>query len=66
MSIKIIGTGSALPELSITNDDISKVLETSHDWIFSRTGIASRHICENGLTLIAVQAGANALKDADC
>ena len=66
MNIKIIGTGSALPELSVTNDDISKVLETSHDWIFSRTGIASRHICENGLTPIAVQAGANALKDADC
>ncbi|NCB41314.1 MAG: ketoacyl-ACP synthase III [Clostridia bacterium] len=64
MSIKITGTGSALPELSKTNEDLSKILDTSHEWIFSRTGIASRHICEEGLTPIAVQAGINALKDA--
>lgn len=66
MSIKITGTGSALPEVSVTNEDISKILDTSHEWIFSRTGIASRHICQNGLTPIAAEAGANALKDAGC
>lgn len=64
MSIKITGTGSALPKLSKTNEDLSKVLDTSHEWIFSRTGIASRHICEDGLTPIATQAGRNALQDA--
>jgi 3-oxoacyl-[acyl-carrier-protein] synthase-3 len=64
MSIKITGTGSCLPSLSITNHDLSKILDTSHEWIFSRTGIESRHICENGLTPIAAEAGAEALKDA--
>lgn len=64
MSIKITGTGSALPKLSKTNEDLSKILDTSHEWIFSRTGIASRHICEDGLTPVAAKAGKNALKDA--
>lgn len=64
MSIKITGTGSALPKLSKTNEDLSKVMDTSHEWIFSRTGIISRHICEEGLTPIATQAGQNALQDA--
>lgn len=64
MSIKITGTGSALPKLSKTNEDLSKILDTSHEWIFSRTGIASRHICENGLTPIAAEAGRKALQDA--
>ena len=64
MSIKITGTGSALPGLSKSNEDLSKVLDTSHEWIFSRTGIVSRHICEEGLTPIATQAGKNALQDA--
>ena len=64
MSIKITGTGSCLPPLSVTNEEISKILDTSHEWIFSRTGIESRHICENGLTPIAAEAGARALADA--
>jgi 3-oxoacyl-[acyl-carrier-protein] synthase-3 len=64
MSIKITGTGSCLPPLSVTNQELSKILDTSHEWIFSRTGIESRHICENGLTPIAAEAGAEALKDA--
>jgi 3-oxoacyl-[acyl-carrier-protein] synthase-3 len=50
--------------LSVTNEEISKILDTSHEWIFSRTGIESRHICENGLTPIAAEAGARALADA--
>ncbi|HPF18804.1 MAG: beta-ketoacyl-ACP synthase III [Bacillota bacterium] len=64
MSIKISGTGSCLPPLSVTNEDLSKILDTSHEWISSRTGIESRHICENGLTPVAAEAGAEALKDA--
>ena len=64
MSIKITGTGSCLPPLSVTNEELSKILDTSHEWIFSRTGIESRHICENGLTPIAAEAGLKALKDA--
>jgi 3-oxoacyl-[acyl-carrier-protein] synthase-3 len=41
---RIIGTGSYLPEKILTNFDLEKIVETSHDWILSRTGIVERHI----------------------
>ena len=44
MSVKILGTGSFLPEKSVTNDDLAKIMDTSDEWISSRTGIKSRHI----------------------
>jgi len=44
MSIKILGTGSYLPPDVVTNDDLAKSLDTSDEWIFSHTGIHSRHI----------------------
>ena len=39
MNIRICGTGSALPERKITNDDLSQIMDTSDEWISSRTGI---------------------------
>lgn len=44
MSVRIIGTGSALPEKCVTNEDLTKLVETSDEWIRERTGIAGRHI----------------------
>ena len=44
MSIKILGTGSYLPPDVVTNDELAKSLDTSDEWIFSHTGIHSRHI----------------------
>ncbi len=41
---KIISTGSYLPEKVLTNDDLSKMVDTSDEWIFTRTGIKERHI----------------------
>ena len=41
---KVIGSGSYLPEKILTNHDLAKIVETSHDWIFERTGIEQRHI----------------------
>ena len=41
---KIIGSGSYLPEKILTNHDLAKIVDTSHDWIFERTGIEQRHI----------------------
>ena len=41
---KIIGTGSYLPSKVLTNDDLSKIVDTSDEWIFTRTGIKERHI----------------------
>ena len=43
MNIRICGTGSALPERKITNDDLSQIMDTSDEWISSRTGIKTRH-----------------------
>jgi 3-oxoacyl-[acyl-carrier-protein] synthase III len=40
----IIGTGSYVPSRVLTNDDLSKIVDTSDEWITSRTGIKERHI----------------------
>lgn len=45
MGFRILGTGSALPERAVTNDDLSEFLDTSDEWIGTRTGIRSRRIC---------------------
>ena len=45
MGFTILGTGSALPERSVSNDELSEFLDTSDEWIFTRTGIKSRHVC---------------------
>jgi len=46
----IIGTGSALPEKRLTNDDLSKMVETNDQWIVQRTGIRERRIAVDGET----------------
>ncbi len=63
---KIIGTGHYLPEKIVTNDDLSKIIETSHDWIVERTGIHQRHLAAEGETPVdlAYHAAVDALKDA--
>ena len=48
MGIRILGTGSYLPERVVTNDDIAKALDTSDEWIYSHTGIRSRHVAGEG------------------
>ncbi|MBR1544951.1 MAG: ketoacyl-ACP synthase III [Alphaproteobacteria bacterium] len=63
---EIIGTGSYLPEKILTNDDLSKMVDTSDEWIFTRTGIKKRHIaaddeCTSDLAVKAIQ---NALDSA--
>lgn len=44
MSFSIIGTGRAHPEFVLTNDMLSTFLDTSDEWISTRTGIKSRYI----------------------
>lgn len=44
MSMKIIGTGSALPAKQVSNEDLTRLVDTSDEWIRERTGIGSRHI----------------------
>lgn len=49
---RIAGTGSHLPEKVVTNFDLEKVVDTSDEWIRSRTGIERRHIAADGETTV--------------
>src|SRR2546430_2478129 len=44
----LTGTGSAVPERRLTNDDLSKMVETNDEWITQRTGIKERRIAGKG------------------
>lgn len=63
---KIIGIGSYLPQEIISNDDLSKTLDTSDEWIVSRSGIKRRHQAAEGEATsdLAVSAAKSALADA--
>ncbi len=64
---KIISTGSYLPEKILTNKDLEKIVDTSHEWIIERTGIESRHIASENESSVdmAYNASINAIKNAD-
>ena len=49
----ILATGRCLPARVVTNEDLSRTVDTSDEWVFSRTGIHQRHFCtsETGLDL---------------
>lgn len=65
MNIRITGTGSAIPKLRVTNDDLSRLMDTSDEWIKSRTGIEARHLAvEETTTGMAVEAASHALLQA--
>ena len=44
MSIQILGTGAYVPERIVTNDDLSKMVDTSDEWIQQRVGVRERHV----------------------
>ena len=48
--VSILGTGSYVPETIISNDDLSKIVDTNDEWITTRTGIKERHISNGELT----------------
>ena len=65
MKTVIIGTGSFAPPRVVTNDDLAEVMDTSDEWIRTRTGIEQRHISDGpGTTWMAAEAAKLALKDA--
>ena len=43
----ITGVGGYVPDYVLTNDELSTMVDTSDEWISSRTGIKTRHICKN-------------------
>lgn len=59
MTAKIIGTGSSLPKTMLSNQQLSELVDTSDEWISSRTGIRNRRIAgeEKGSGLAAEAAG---------
>lgn len=63
---RIAGTGSYLPEKVLTNDDLSRFVDTSDEWIRSRTGIRERHVAADGQTTgdLGVEAARRALEAA--
>ena len=64
MGIKILGTGRALPQQSMSNDELAAFLDTSDEWIVSHTGIKSRHMCTSeSLTDLAEVAAKAALRN---
>ncbi len=64
---KIIATGSYLPEKILTNNDLSKIVDTTDEWIFSRTGIKTRHIANDNeyTSTICINSIKDALKSTD-
>lgn len=65
MSFKIIGTGSYVPENTVTNEDLTVFLDTSNEWIVSRTGIQERRIVTSETTSeLATKAAQAALENA--
>ncbi len=61
-AVKIIGIGAYAPETVISNTDLSKIVDTSDEWIASRTGIKNRHIVSGDETSLSL--ALNASKDA--
>lgn len=65
MSVGISGIGSAVPEKVITNDDLSKMVDTSDEWIRTRSGIRERRVVEEDVATsdLCTEAAIKALKD---
>jgi len=63
--VEIVGTGSAAPERVLTNFDLEKMVETSDEWIRTRTGIKERRVADGDTATsdLAAQAACFALED---
>ncbi|MDO9508804.1 MAG: beta-ketoacyl-ACP synthase III [Thermovirgaceae bacterium] len=64
--VALLGTGMYVPERVVTNDELTKMVETSDEWIIERTGIKERHIASEGevTSQFAAKAGMEALRAA--
>ncbi|WP_298732267.1 beta-ketoacyl-ACP synthase III [uncultured Subdoligranulum sp.] len=62
--LQLISTGGALPSRVVTNEDLSKLVDTSDEWITTRTGIRQRRFCGEGQTTatLAIEAAKQALE----
>lgn len=65
--LQILGSGHGLPQRCVTNDDMAKIVDTSNEWITTRTGIEQRYFCDTGETCgqLATKAAQQALQQAN-
>ncbi len=63
---RIVGTGRYLPERIMTNADLEKIVDTSDEWIRTRTGVERRHVCAEDETTsdMCIEAAKVAIEDA--
>ncbi len=66
VNVGILGVGRYVPEKVVTNHDLEKIVDTSDEWIRTRTGIAERRIADDTIdtSYMAVEASKKALEDA--
>lgn len=68
VGVRIAGTGHAVPEKVVTNHDLAKTMDTSHEWIVQRTGICERRVADpakgESPTTLSAEALRRALADA--
>ncbi|MFC9416231.1 beta-ketoacyl-ACP synthase III [Bacillus mobilis] len=67
MNVGILGIGRYVPDKVVTNHDLEKIMDTSDEWIRTRTGIAERRIADDTIdtSYMAVEAAKKALEDAE-
>ena len=64
--IKILGMGRAIPEKCVSNDDLAEFLDTDDEWIATRTGVRTRHVCtDESLVDLSAEASGQALRKAN-
>src|SRR5438067_8574392 len=65
-TVSIIGTGSYVPEKILSNEDLSRMVDTSDDWITTRTGIKERRVAakDENTSDMAAKAALNAIEQA--
>ena len=56
--LKLLATGRCLPQTAVSNEEMSRWVDTSDEWIASRTGIRQRYFCGEGETALTLAAGA--------
>lgn len=63
---RIVGTGRYLPERILTNADLEKIVDTTDEWIRTRTGVERRHVCADDQTTsdMCIEAAKIAIEDA--
>ncbi|MGZ6229083.1 MAG: beta-ketoacyl-ACP synthase 3, partial [Candidatus Binataceae bacterium] len=59
MGSRIVATGRALPRTAVTNHELARIVDTSDEWVRTRTGIAQRYVMSSGESLVDIAAAAS-------